>query len=531
MVKEQLIQELRGKYRIVTELGSGGSADIWLALAQGPNGFHKLVVLKTLRTELLRDSQLVRLFLDEARLAARLNHPNIVQTNEVFVRAGRPVIVMEYLDGVPMSELLERQRQMGTLSLAMLLRIVSDALGGLHAAHELKDFDGSSLYVVHRDVSPHNLLVTFAGQVKVLDFGIAKFSASGDVTETGVIKGKLRYMPPEQINADPVDRRGDIYSVGVVLWETATGRRMWPDLNEGSIMKRILSGDTPDPRSVNPAISPQLANIIQKALSLDKNDRYLTALDMQVAIEDVISGLGKASRGNQLGHGLSVMFEDLREERARMIERRVAKVVDSLPPEEETPFSVSRQGMPIERPGNRSSNLVLVAAFFFVLAIFGGARVWLRVDPPSEKVTQATTGVAVVAVDKAKRHSTDEVRIRITAFPGEATLLLDGAALISNPHSSMHASNSAEHELTVKAEGYDEAHRRLRFDQDQDVVLTLKKSKEATPALAPASIVRPIAKGRAPSAEPVTSPLSPDPCSTPYFFDERGIKKYKPDCL
>lgn len=530
-MNEKLVRELRGKYRIVTELGSGGSADIWLALAQGPNGFNKLVVLKTLRSELLSDTHLVRLFLEEARLAARLNHPNIVQTNEVFVREGRPVIVMEYLDGVAMSELLERQRHMRALSQGMLLRIVSEALSGLHAAHELTDFDGSSLSVVHRDVSPHNLFVTFAGQVKVLDFGIAKFSASGEVTETGIIKGKLRYMPPEQINAEPVDRRGDIYSMGVILWETATSRRMWPDLNEGTIMKRILSGEVPPPSSVNPQVDARLERIIERALRLDPNDRYSSALDMQSELDDFALSLGTPVRNRSIGRDLSGMFQDLRVERARSIDHRVAQATESVPPEE-TPFSVAHPSKQPKSPSpDESSHVSWVAAFFVGVTIFGALLVWrqsesLATSPPFEKELSAQPV-------KAPASQAETFQIRITAFPGEASLQLDGQELKSNPYASRVSPNERSHTLVVSAEGYQSQTRTLRFNQDQEIVISLKKPNKVVPDLGPPpnaktrNIPRPVKH----PASPTPTRSMPDRCDPPHFFDDRGIKKFKPECL
>jgi serine/threonine protein kinase len=531
--RAELIRELRGKYRIVTELGSGGSADIWLALAQGPNGFNKLVVLKTLRTELLSDTHLVRLFLEEARLAARLNHPNIVQTNEVFVRAGRPVIVMEYLDGVPTSELLERQRQMGSLTPAMLLRIVSEALGGLHAAHELKDFDGSSLCVVHRDVSPHNLLVTFAGQVKVLDFGIAKFSASGDVTETGIIKGKLRYMPPEQINAEPVDRRGDIYSMGVVLWEIATGRRMWPELNEGSIMKRILSGEIPSAREVNSNVAPELERIICRSLNLNREARYPTALDMQLDLDEFISELGEPVRNRQIGRTLSMMFEDLRDERARTIDQRVARAVDSVPPFEETPISATADAKARDAGESESTTLPMMAMFIVLLSLFGGVLIWQRSAENEKEILTKEAGAAAEqkgTPNNVQKHR--EVQLRITAFPGDARLFLDGKLLASNPHAAKYARTSEAHDLLIQAKGHNDERRALMFDQDQEIVLSLKKQTSAELPVASPRRVPPESKP-SPSNQKVPSPEDPllKECSPPHFFDQRGIKKYKPECL
>ncbi|HEY5453383.1 MAG TPA: serine/threonine-protein kinase, partial [Polyangia bacterium] len=226
--------EAVGKYRIVMPLGQGGTADVYLAVADGPSGFTKLVVVKVLRKSLASDADFRLMFVSEARLAARLHHPNIVQTNEVIEVDGASVLVMEYLDGQPLSQVIVRGKQ-GAFTLAMQLRVLVDALAGLHAAHELADFDGTPLGVVHRDVSPHNLFVTLEGHAKVLDFGIAKLERSLVETEVGTVKGKLRYMAPEQIASDKLDRRADIYAAGVILWEALTGERMWKVSQEQEI--------------------------------------------------------------------------------------------------------------------------------------------------------------------------------------------------------------------------------------------------------------------------------------------------------
>jgi serine/threonine protein kinase len=201
------------RYRLCGRLGGGGQADVFLALTSGPLGFSKLVVIKRLRSEMLQQPELVAMFLDEARLAARLNHPNVVQTYEVA--EGDPhFIAMEYLEGQPLSK-MRQSLAAPSLGAGAWLRIVADALAGLHYAHELCDFDGSPLGVVHRDVSPHNIFVTYDGQVKLVDFGVAKATLNSVRTEAGAIKGKASYMAPEQV-LGRADRRSDVFAMGAV---------------------------------------------------------------------------------------------------------------------------------------------------------------------------------------------------------------------------------------------------------------------------------------------------------------------------
>jgi len=211
-----------GKYRLIAELGHGGMAEVFLAVAQGPAGFNKLTVIKQIRPQLADDPEFLSMFLDEARLAARLNHPQIVQTNEVGHEANRYFIAMEYLEGQPLNRVVNRVGR-ERFPLAMHIGLLADTLAGLHYAHDLTDYDGTPLEVVHRDVTPHNIFITYEGQVKVVDFGIAKAMNSSSETKTGVLKGKVAYMAPEQARGEKVDRRADVFSVGVMLWEAAVG--------------------------------------------------------------------------------------------------------------------------------------------------------------------------------------------------------------------------------------------------------------------------------------------------------------------
>src|SRR5260370_29888103 len=267
-----------GKYKLLAELGRGGMANVYLAVARGPSGFNKLVVLKSLRSDLAGDPELLSMFWEEARLAARLNHPHVVQTYEVGEYAGRPVIVMEYLEGQTLANVLQRAK--GQMSLALHLRVIIDSLEGLHHAHELSDFAGKALGLVHRDMSPQNVFVTFDGQVKVLDFGIAKVVNSQAQTSTGVLKGKVKYMAPEQMLGPKIDRRADLYAVGVMAWEAATGHPTWKVQTHLHVMNTVANDGAPSPRDVAPNVLPSLEAICMKALSRNPDDRYETAVEL-----------------------------------------------------------------------------------------------------------------------------------------------------------------------------------------------------------------------------------------------------------
>ena len=202
-------------------------AVVHLAVMHAQAGFNKLLVIKQIHERFTVDPEVLGMFLDEARLAARLSHPNVVQTNEVGQDGERHFLTMEYLDGQPLNRVLWRMKDRGGLPLGLHLRVLADVLAGLHYAHELVDYDGSPLGVVHRDVTPHNVFVTYDGAVKVVDFGIAKARDALTHTKVGIIKGKIAYMAPEQARGETVDRRADVFAVGVMLWEAVTGTRPW----------------------------------------------------------------------------------------------------------------------------------------------------------------------------------------------------------------------------------------------------------------------------------------------------------------
>lgn len=312
-----------GKYRLLLELGQGGMANVFLAVARGHSGFHKLVVLKMLRPSLAKDPQFLTMFLDEGRLAARLNHPNVVQTNEVGLERDRYLIAMEYLEGQPLSKVIHRAKQGGTpLPLALHLRILADTLAGLHYAHELADFDGTALQLVHRDVSPQNIFVTYDGQVKVLDFGIAKASTSTTHTVAGVLKGKFGYMAPEQFAGEPMDRRTDVYAMGVLLWEALTGQRSRPRKLEGPLPG--LTTEMPTPSSLRPDIDPRLDAICQRALAHDPKQRFETAAQMQEELETVLAQQSGRRSARDLGRFVEQLFKEERSTVKVTLERQLA---------------------------------------------------------------------------------------------------------------------------------------------------------------------------------------------------------------
>lgn len=298
-------------------------ATVYLAMLRGPGGFHKLQVIKRLRPNLAEDPDFVQMFLDEARLAAKISHPNVVQTNEIGSEGDSHFIAMEFLEGQTLEAILRALRKRGGepgLPLAMHLKILAQVLEGLHYAHELRDFDGTPLDVVHRDVSPQNVMVTYDGHVKVLDFGIAKAADSSQDTRAGVLKGKCAYMSPEQFGTARVDRRSDIFSVGILLWQALTGQRLWNGLTETEIFTRLAKGEIPPVTSVNANAPEALVQLCMKALASAKEERFNTAEELQTGIEDYMAQHSLRVSATQIGSFLAELFAERRAEVRRLIE-------------------------------------------------------------------------------------------------------------------------------------------------------------------------------------------------------------------
>lgn len=311
---------LIGKYRLIRPIGRGGMAEIHLAVAHGPGGFAKLAVLKRIWPELASDPELVQMFLDEARLSARLLHPNIVQTFEAGHDGERYFIAMEYLDGQPLSHVLNRLRGERALPFGLRLQVLAQVLAGLHYAHELRDYDGRALGVVHRDISPHNVFVTYAGTVKLVDFGIAKTLAASHQTRPGVLKGRLAYMAPEALRVGTVDRRADIFSVGVMLWEAIAGRRLWKDMTEIAIARALMGGEpiAPPPRTAE--IPDEAYRVCARALAVKPEERYQTAAELQADLERLASQ-SVESNVRELGRVVAHEFQPERERLDSLVDK------------------------------------------------------------------------------------------------------------------------------------------------------------------------------------------------------------------
>jgi serine/threonine protein kinase len=279
------------RYTIDRKLSEGGMAEVYLA-RRHESGSSRPVVIKGVLPGLVGDDDYVRMMRNEARIAASLCHPNIVRIEDLMETGGRPFIVMEYLDGRNLNEIVQRALATEqTVSRSFVCSVVTKMLAGLGHAHDVADYEGSPLGLVHRDVSLANVIVTWSGRVALIDFGIAKATEAvgDDLTRVGVIKGKTTYMSPEQVKREPLDRRSDLFSVGVVLWELLTQRRLFARKGALDSMTAICTQDAPPPSSVVADLPAALDRICARALARDREQRYQTAAEMQKDLEAVMA--------------------------------------------------------------------------------------------------------------------------------------------------------------------------------------------------------------------------------------------------
>jgi serine/threonine-protein kinase len=547
-----------GRYRVLSELGRGGMSNVYLAVARGPGGVNKLVVLKALLADLATEPSALTMFLDEVRIAAQLNHPNVVQTYEVGTEGDRHVMVMEYLEGQSLSAIVKRAELSGARPPArLMLRVIMNALEGLHYAHELSSYDGAPLELVHRDVSPQNIFVTYDGQVKVLDFGIAKAASSSTHTATGVVKGKIAYMAPEQTGAEAIDRRADVYSVGSMLWAVAAGQKLWKDTPDVQIMRRVINGEVPTPQSVNPGCDNELNRIVMKALALDPSQRFQSALEMQHELERYAESTGGVVKQKEIAQYVSTLFEETRAKLKLLIERQLALVGAEETPHASFSATPSRirnapaHGMEYSRPSQEPTMLEGRrrkgrGGFFISIGIVGllvaaGVLFFRLRAQPSPPTTAATEAKPTEALGTPAPAATGAT-LHLSASPPQAKLFLDDQELPSNPASKLLPIDGSKHRLRAEAEGFLPEVVELSPTQDDSIVLALKPAPASSSSGAPRRFVGgrkyvpPPAKMPPPTGNPVPSARPPDapkksPCEQPFFLDSDGIKKIRPECL
>jgi len=474
-----------GKYRLIALLGEGGMAKAYLALMQGPGGFSKLLVVKAMKEGLV-EPEYIEMFMHEARLAAQLSHPNVVQSYEIGEIEGRFFFAMEYLDGQSLRA-LQRRCAPNRLPLEHQLRILVGVAQGLHHAHTLKHFDGTPLRIVHRDVSPQNVFVTYDGQIKLLDFGIAKAQGSTNFTRAGMIKGKLDYIAPEQLRGDVVDSRADIFPLGVMLWEAVTGKRFSGGAETAEVTKihnRLLGGE-PRLSVAAPNTPMRLVQICDKALSILPEDRHPSAQAFAQELLAYLTENPERPEAQGLADLMGPLFVEDRAVLQAVIEKQIR--VANQPG---APFFRSDQelvGLPVIRARTASDGDSDSKPANGELRTGTGTGTTVADVPsrfrPRVLVATAITAACVAAgayfgsleprpvpiVASPERH---DVRVRIQASPASVIAQMDGANL-SLPFDAQVSKDGSLRKISFQAPGYEPKTRMVSFDRDAIVYVAL----------------------------------------------------------
>jgi serine/threonine-protein kinase len=527
-------QEVAGKYRLFARLGQGGMADVFLANAHGPMGFNKLVVVKRLRAGLVDQPDVVTMFLDEAKLAARLTHANIVHTYEVGEQDGDYFIAMEYLEGQPLHRIIARAKETHTsVPEPVWLKITCDALVGLHHAHEARDYDGTPLSVVHRDISPHNIFVTYDGEVKIVDFGIAKAALSSVTTEDGVLKGKVHYMSPEQAQGRTTDRRADVYAAGGVLWELLAGERVQPG-NATTALASLSDGQVRGLREVAPHVSLELEAVVKHAMALNVEQRAATAEELRTEL----AAYAKKGPGLASNQEVAALVGKLFEEDRRDIQRRIrdhlstsaavspsstrllelppvsgSALLRKTPEASSAPVGATEAAAELTHAGPKWSGR---AVLFGALSAAGiGAAIFIVVRPgaqaPPESApvltSAANSASAPTAATEGPAKSDEKIEVRVRVAPANATLSVDGAPVGRTPYRVTVLKDSALHEIRAVAPGFLPHVTAAPFDRNLDLEIALERATEPGPSGRPAT-TPPVARPRASASTAL--PLAPD---------------------
>lgn len=319
-----------GKYTLLNRIAVGGMAEIFLARQEGLEGFEKIICIKRIRPHLSSQENFLRMFLNEAKLAAQLNHPSVVQIYDLGRINDSYFIAMEYISGRDMSRIIPKaERANIPFPMIYSLRIASAVCEGLYYAHTKTDSFGNPLNVVHRDITPENIIVSWDGTVKIVDFGIAKANTQIEQTRAGEIKGKLSYMSPEQAMGKSLDHRSDLFSLGAVVYEWVTGYRLFTGENEMAILKSIIDGKIYPPSYFKEDVPEAVERILMKALEKDRDKRYQTAWEMQFDIDTYLASCQFTPSNIHLSNFLKQLFDDEIEREKEMLMRSRAEDEDS----------------------------------------------------------------------------------------------------------------------------------------------------------------------------------------------------------
>jgi serine/threonine-protein kinase len=493
--------KLIGRYALCGEIASGGMATVYFGRLLGASGFTRTVAIKRLHPQYAKDPDFASMFLDEARMAARIRHPNVVQTLDVVQLEGELFLVMDYVPGESLSRLFRQLRTQGRLVPRRVgASIVSGALLGLHAAHEARNEQGQPLGLVHRDVSPQNILVGTDGIPRILDFGVAKAAGRAHTTRDGSMKGKCAYMAPEQVTGVPVSRATDIFAAGVLLWELLTGKRLFQAETDAATLMKVMQAEIPRPSSLVPSLPPAWDEVVARATQRSPEQRFATARDMAVAVEACEGGASTT----QVGEWVETLAAGTLGSRAQMLARIETTPLDPIalaahgsPAIDGAPAAITGEhthgaatvsaALPPAPGGSRKARFGILAAVAAALVTFGvvwglGESHRLHVALTSPPPVQAPTPPPMPAT--APPSSTADVpsATAVEALP------------VATPSARAPAANV--------------------------------RAPAPAPIRAPAPAPRAASGG---TPKPATAPAAD--CDPPYTLDADGHRHYKRQCL
>ncbi len=522
------------RYLLLGEIGSGGMARVHWGRHVGPMGFCRTVAIKRLHAELARDPEFVAMFLDEARLAARVQHPNVVSTLDVVTSADELFVVMDYVHGETLARLVAHSGG-GALPAPIVCAVMTDALYGLQAAHDAKDPKGQPLRIVHRDVSPQNIMVGLDGVTRMLDFGVAKASMRSQVTRDGQVKGKLAYMAPEQIRNRPVDRRADVFAAAIVTWELLTGERLFSFDDPGATVHHILNEPSRAPSELRSDVSKQLDEVVLRGLNRRPEDRFADAREMAAALEracvpasdadvgrwaEQVAGDSLAARAERLTEVEAIDADDVEQEVTSANHAAEKSEIRSLL--RELLASDERAEMPTAVTAVPSATAAGAPPAISEAVVAAGGDRRERLEPNSAArrwwLTGAASligaGVAVAAMSVVRSDPPPQVE------PLTESSRSPQSEASMNPAASP-GSVSAPTEATARVATTPRLDTATARASAAPLPSSMPRTRMAAPgtAMPPASV-----------AAPVRRSASKPNCSPAFYFDD-GIKRFKPHCL
>ncbi len=424
-----------GRYELLLELASGGMGAVYVGRQRGAAGFERVVAIKRMHPHLTSDHGLVAAFHEEARIASMIHHPNVVNVVDVYEEAGEHLLVMEYIDGVALATLIAESRRAGRkMPRPVALRIALDTLAGLHAAHELANIDGRPLEVVHRDVSPQNILVALDGTVRITDFGIARALERAVHTATGELKGKIRYMAPEQALGQPVDRRTDVFAMGIVLWELLAGERYFRGETDIEILRAVAEGQHRALSSIDPTTPAPLESILGRALDLNRENRFPSAAAFAYALESWAWEAREPATGADVAEWVRLLAGDRIAQRRRELSdvltgRRPNMVRTGVHPQIMMPTPTAHGAVlsSPQPPKSSATLLVVLGIGAAAMGVAGGALFFLRSPRPAQ-APPSTLEVSTTSTASASSPS-DARRVKVSLTTGAPPLEVRGAGV------------------------------------------------------------------------------------------------------